>query len=75
MGDTKYEWDYQPVDPERPYIIKKDYGDVVLVHPVYVDKKGNIYIDSMAIAELPEDVTEEEMDNTWVKGFPPGRQP
>jgi hypothetical protein len=60
-------WKYEAYIPPRPYVVEKDYGDVVLSAPVYTDSKGNIYIDKVYISELPPDITEEDMDASWIR--------
>jgi hypothetical protein len=69
-------WNYKPVEKEdvRPYIIKRDYGDIILHGAAYTDKEGRIFIDKFAVEVLPPDVTKEDMDGSWIRGFPPGTE-
>lgn len=60
-------WDYKPWEPPRPYVVTKDYGEVIMTSPVYTDNEGNLYIDKSAIDTLPSDVSPNDLDATWIR--------
>lgn len=52
----------------EPYVVEKDYGDVVLYAFAYRSLEGLVYLRKSCIFDLPEDVSRDELDeNEWIE--------
>ena len=61
-------WKTTEVTSCEPYIIEKDYGDIMLCSPVYADASGHLFIRRDAIDNLPSDVSADDFDvDTWLE--------